>query len=113
MLRRLCAIRRVAQAMGARCRAARAVRRWSAAAAARRWACDAKAVARQAHLALQRARRAAAVARGWVRLRRWAEARLLAEQRTASAARVYARLMERWLGQGLGLGLRARARAKG
>ena len=53
------------QAMGARCRAARAVRRWSAAAAERRWARDARAVARQAHLALQRARRAAAVARGW------------------------------------------------
>jgi len=83
--------------MGARCRAARAVRRWSAAAAERRWARDARAVARQAHLALQRARRAAAVARGWVRLRRWAEARLLAEQRAASAARVHARLMVRWL----------------
>ena len=115
VLRRLCAMRRVAQAMGGRSRAARAVASWRAAALEEGWAREAMAVAGEAHLGMQRARRAAAVARCWVRLRRRAEARALEAQRTAKAVRVHGKLMVRWRRLQLAAGLlhwAAEARAR-
>ena len=115
VLRRLCAMRRVAQAMGGRRCGARAVARWREAALEAGWAREAMAMAREAHLELRRARRAAAVARCWVRLRWQAAARTLQAQRTAKACRVHGRLMLRWRRLQLAAGLlhwAAEARAR-